>query len=91
MSLPTELLLGGSFLNLAEGLEKMEDIAWRLLVLERDLSGRIHEECSEVDDMLRTYRAFSMELFGQVRTDRTEEAVRIHREAYRRSSSGVSV
>lgn len=91
MSLPKELLLGGKFAELAESLESMEDLAWRLLVLERDLSGCVHLDTPEVNEQLRQYRTYSMELFGQVRTDRTEESVRICREAYqRRVAAGLS-
>lgn len=67
------------FTKIREELENINDIAWKLLILERDITYLKHlpnkhpDMIKELNNLLDTYRYLSMKLFGEVRLDRQEK------------------
>lgn len=55
--------------ELTELIESLTKDAWRLLVLERDITNQRTTE-SERQELLKEYRQKSMRVFGEVRGDR---------------------
>lgn len=55
--------------ELTELIESLTEDAWRLLVLERDITNQRTTE-AERQELLREYRQKSMRVFGEVRRDR---------------------
>ena len=55
--------------ELTELIESLTKDAWRLLVLERDITNQRTTE-AERQELLREYRQKSMRVFGEVRRDR---------------------
>lgn len=67
------------FTKIREELENINDIAWKLLILERDITYLKHlpnkhsDMIKEMNNLLDTYRYLSMKLFGEVRLDRQKD------------------
>lgn len=55
--------------ELKELIESLTEDAWRLMVLERDITNPYTSE-SERQELLKEYREKSMRVFGELRRDR---------------------
>lgn len=69
----------GSLDRVRQDLTALNDNMWRLMCAERDITAMLAHRSrfisSDILDKAQHYRALSMIVFGDVRADRTEEAI----------------
>lgn len=71
----------GSLDRVRQDLTALSDNMWRLMCVERDITAMLAHRSrfisSDILDKAQHYRALSMIVFGDVRADRTEEAIQL--------------